>query len=220
MHEKQNDLIAKEKNVIIKPIDHDALEKLSKHFSTHFVPQKAFWLPLSKSTCEKPPVQPKPVPKKIPRELPTISLVKDSFNKMRSHVNNFDQVITVRTKVTCQNEGTWVIEHITRAFEKDVIHFAKALKEYFQMFDKGLVKEITDMEEVFYQIETEVENCFVERKCFEIKEKEILIQNERLLEHILYQDFMCIAMHVDVVHNCVVHVNDNHLAYAQLEQLY
>nr|GEW87714.1 hypothetical protein [Tanacetum cinerariifolium] len=38
MHEKQNDLFAKEKNVIIKPIDYDALNKFSKHFSAHFVP--------------------------------------------------------------------------------------------------------------------------------------------------------------------------------------
>ncbi|GJY62762.1 hypothetical protein Tco_0464222 [Tanacetum coccineum] len=84
----------------------------------------------------------------------------------------------------------------------------------------GLVKEITDMEEVFNQMKTEVEKCFVERKCFEIKEKELLIENERLLEHILDQDVMCIAMHAHVVHNCVLHVNDNHLAYAQMEQLY
>ncbi|GJY32027.1 hypothetical protein Tco_0415522 [Tanacetum coccineum] len=33
-----------------------------------------------------------------------------------------------------------------------------------------------------------------ERKCFEIKEKELLLENERLLEHILYQDVICIAM--------------------------
>ncbi|GJU65567.1 hypothetical protein Tco_1247402 [Tanacetum coccineum] len=160
----------------------------------HFVPQKqlsveqAFWLLLSKSTCEEPQVQPEPVPKKIPRELPTISLVKDSFNKMISHVNNFDKVITVRTKFSCQNEGTWGFEHIRGAFEKNVIHFSKTIKEYFQMFDQGLVKEISDMEEVFNQMKTEVEKCFVERNCFEIKEKELLIENERLLEHILDQD--------------------------------
>ncbi|GJS63119.1 hypothetical protein Tco_0020247 [Tanacetum coccineum] len=38
------------------------------------------------------------IKKEIPRELPRISLVKDSFNKIRDHVNNFDNVITVRTK--------------------------------------------------------------------------------------------------------------------------
>ncbi|GKA54374.1 retrovirus-related pol polyprotein from transposon TNT 1-94 [Tanacetum coccineum] len=197
MLEKQNDPIAKEKNVIIKPIDYDALNKLSEHFSAHFVPPKqlfaeqAFWLPISKPTSEKPPVQPEPVPKEIPRELPTISLVKDSFNKMRSHVNNFDKVITVRTKVTGQNEGTWGFEHIRCAFEKDVIPFAKTLKEYFQMFDQGLVKEITEMKDVFNQMETEVDTYV-----------------------------MCIAMHADVENKCVVPAINDILAYAEMEQSY
>ena len=44
------------------------------------------------------------------------------------------------------------------------------------MFDKGLTKEITDMKEVFNQMETEVAKCYVERKCFEIKEKKLLLE--------------------------------------------
>ncbi|GJT84069.1 hypothetical protein Tco_1058411 [Tanacetum coccineum] len=190
MHEKQNDLIAQEKNVNIKPIDYNALNKLSEHFATYFVPQRqlsieqAFWLPISKSTCEKPPVQPEPVPKEIPRELPRISLVKDSFNKMRNHVHNFDKVITVRTKVTC------------------------------------LAKEIIEMKEVFSQMETKVDDYSVERKCFEIKEKELLLENDHLLEHILYQDVMCIAMHADLGNKCVVPADNNHLEYAEMEQSY
>ncbi|GKC60485.1 retrovirus-related pol polyprotein from transposon TNT 1-94 [Tanacetum coccineum] len=159
-----------------------------------FVPQKqlstkqAFWLPNSKLVSEIPPVQPESVLKEIPRELPTISLVKDSFNNMRNHVNDFENVVTVRTKVTGQNEG--------------------------------LHKEITDMKEVFNQMETGVANCSVERKCFEIKEKELLLENERLFEHILHQDVMCIALHADVESKYVMPVNDNRLEYAELEKSY
>ncbi|GJX49111.1 hypothetical protein Tco_0275956 [Tanacetum coccineum] len=40
MHAKQNDLIMKEKKVNIARIDYVALNKLSKHFVKHFVPQK------------------------------------------------------------------------------------------------------------------------------------------------------------------------------------
>nr|GEU97880.1 hypothetical protein [Tanacetum cinerariifolium] len=93
-HAKQNDSIAKEKKVNIAPIDYVALNKLSEHF----LPQKqlstkhAFWLPILKLVFEIPPVQPKLVLKEIPCELPTINLVKDSFNKMRSHVNDFENV--------------------------------------------------------------------------------------------------------------------------------
>ncbi|GJY94495.1 hypothetical protein Tco_0510856 [Tanacetum coccineum] len=88
------------------------------------------------------------------------------------------------------------------------------------MFDQGLAKEITEMKEVFNQMETEVDKCSVERKCFEIKEKELLLENERLLEHILYQDVMCIAMHADVENKCVVFAINDNLAYAEMEQSY
>ncbi|GKB09713.1 hypothetical protein Tco_0838025 [Tanacetum coccineum] len=111
-----------------------------------------------------------------------ISLVKDSINKIRNHVNDFENVVTVRTKVTGQNEGSWGFEHIRKAFDKDVKPFVKTLKEYFHMFDQGLHKEITDMKEVFTQMETEVAICSVDRKTFEIKYKELLLENEHLLE--------------------------------------
>ncbi|GKE58635.1 hypothetical protein Tco_1497820 [Tanacetum coccineum] len=127
MHAKQNDPISKDKKVNIAPIDYAALNKLFEHF----VPQKqlfveqAFWLPISHPVSKTLPVQPKPVLKEIHGELPIISLVKDSCNKMRSHVNKFDEVITVRTKVTGQNKGTWGFEHIRKAYEKDVKPFVK-----------------------------------------------------------------------------------------------
>ncbi|GJT27596.1 hypothetical protein Tco_0907871 [Tanacetum coccineum] len=110
MFAKQNDQIAKEKKVNIAPIDYVDLNKLFEHLVSHFVPQKqlsaeqAFWLPISKPVSEIPP-PPEPVLKGIPHELPPINLVKDSFNKMRSHVNEFENVVTVRTMVTGQNEG-------------------------------------------------------------------------------------------------------------------
>ncbi|GJW97135.1 hypothetical protein Tco_0178943 [Tanacetum coccineum] len=43
-------------------------------------------------------------------------------------------------------------------------------------------------------METEVAKCFVERKTFEIKEKELLVENDRLLELIISQDLVHTAM--------------------------
>nr|GEX77318.1 hypothetical protein [Tanacetum cinerariifolium] len=125
-----------------------------------------------------------------------------------------------RTKVTGQNEGTWGFEYIRGAIKKDVKPFAKTLKEYIQMFDEGLAKEITEMKDVLNQMETKVDKCSVERKCFENKKKELLLENDCLLKHILYQYVMCIAMHADVEINCVVPTNDNNLAYAEMKQSY
>nr|GEY72375.1 hypothetical protein [Tanacetum cinerariifolium] len=151
--------------------------------------EQAFWLPILKPAYEKQPVQLKPVKKEVPCVLPPISLVNDSFNKMRSHVNNFDNVITVCTKVTSQNERTCGFKHIRGAFEKDAKSFVKTLKEYFHMLTK-------------------------------MEKKELFIENDRLLEHIICQDVMCISMHIDLDKKCIVPANDNHLEYAEMEQSY
>ncbi|GJX71400.1 retrovirus-related pol polyprotein from transposon TNT 1-94 [Tanacetum coccineum] len=213
---KQNDPSLTEKKVKIAPIDYVALNKLSKHFVKHFVPQKQlstkqeYWLPILKSVSNKPPVPSEPVLKKeIPRELLSISLVKDSFHKMREHVNKFDETITFHTEKTRNKIGSWGVDHIKRAFEKDVKPFAQTLKEYFRMFEHGLNKELKEMKLVFTQMETKVAKCFVEKKYFEIEKKKLSLDNDRLLEHIICQDVMNAIMHADV-HN-VLYVNTNYL---------
>ncbi|GKC35695.1 hypothetical protein Tco_1048079 [Tanacetum coccineum] len=119
-----------------------------------------------------------------------IILVKDSFNKMRNRVNDFENVVTVCTKVTGQNEGSWEFEHIQKAFDKDVKPFVKTLKEYFHMFDQGLHKEITNIKDVFTQMETKAAKCSVERKTFEIKENELLLEKDHLLELLISQELV------------------------------
>ncbi|GJQ99325.1 retrovirus-related pol polyprotein from transposon TNT 1-94 [Tanacetum coccineum] len=103
------------------------------------------------------------------------------------------------------------------AFEKDVILFVKTLKEYFHMFDQGLHKEITDMKEVFTQMETKVAKCSKDRKYFEIEKKELIIENDHLLEHISCQDVMSIVMHANVESTNVFPANIYSLEYDNLE---
>ncbi|GKC94972.1 hypothetical protein Tco_1160414 [Tanacetum coccineum] len=43
-------------------------------------------------------------------------------------------------------------------------------------------------------METEVDQCSVDKKYFGIEKKELLIENDRLLEQIISQDIVCIAM--------------------------
>ncbi|GJX84814.1 hypothetical protein Tco_0335588 [Tanacetum coccineum] len=57
-----------------------------------------------------------------------------------------------------------------------------------------LTQEITDMKEVFNQMETEVAKCSVERKTFDIKEKELLLESDRLLELLISQDLVHTAV--------------------------
>nr|GEZ63365.1 integrase, catalytic region, zinc finger, CCHC-type, peptidase aspartic, catalytic [Tanacetum cinerariifolium] len=105
-------------------------------------------------------------------------------------------------------------KHIREAFEKDV----KTLKEFFHMSEQGLTNEITDTREVFNQMATEVDKYPVERKYFKIEKKELFIENDRLFEHIICQDVMCIAMHADLDNKCVVPTDDDNLAYAEMKQ--
>ncbi|GJW94379.1 hypothetical protein Tco_0174051 [Tanacetum coccineum] len=72
-------------------------------------------------------------------------------------------------------------------------------------------------------MEVAVEQCSVDNKYFDIQKKEIFLDNDRLLEHIICQDDMNIVMLVDSVtinmlpanNKCLVHYN---LEIEQLEQ--
>ncbi|GKF93786.1 hypothetical protein Tco_0283486, partial [Tanacetum coccineum] len=66
------------------------------------------------------------------------------------------------------------------------------------------------MKEIFNQIKTKVAKCSVERKTFEIKEKELLIENDRLLELIISQDLVYTAV------NTLAAIAD----YQKMEQSY
>ncbi|GJW38436.1 hypothetical protein Tco_0064281 [Tanacetum coccineum] len=76
-----------------------------------------------------------------------------------------------------------------------------------ELFEHGLHKELKEMKAIFNQMETEVAKCSVDKKYFEIEKKELSLDNDRLLEHIICQDVINVVMHVNV-HN-VLSVNTN-----------
>ncbi|GKF10169.1 hypothetical protein Tco_0048095 [Tanacetum coccineum] len=51
------------------------------------------------------------------------------------------------------------------------------------------------MKEIFEGMETDVNACFVEKKYFEIEKKQLLIENDRLLEESMSCDIMCTILH-------------------------
>nr|GEW46228.1 hypothetical protein [Tanacetum cinerariifolium] len=67
--------------------------------------------------------------------------------------------------------------------------------------------ELKDIKATFNQMETEAAKCFVDKKYFEIEKKELYLDNDGLLEHIICQDVMDVVMHTDV-HN-VLSANNN-----------
>nr|GEX28984.1 retrovirus-related Pol polyprotein from transposon TNT 1-94 [Tanacetum cinerariifolium] len=62
-------------------------------------------------------------------------------------------------------------------------------------------------------LETEVAKCLVDKKYLEIKKKELSLDNDRLLEHIICQDVMNIVMHANDHHDNVFPANNNSLVY-------
>ncbi|GKD29162.1 hypothetical protein Tco_1239940 [Tanacetum coccineum] len=132
---------------------------------------------------------------------------------MKERVNKFDETITFHTKITGNRIRSWGVEHIKGAFEKDVKPFAQTLKEYFQLFEHGLYKELKDMKAVFNQMETEVAKYSVDKKYFEIEKKELCLDNDRLLEHVICQDVMNTVMHANNHSDNVLPANHNSLEH-------
>ncbi|GJW21846.1 retrovirus-related pol polyprotein from transposon TNT 1-94 [Tanacetum coccineum] len=188
MLEKQNDPISKDKKVNISPINYAKLNKLFEYFGKHFIPQKelsaeqAFWLWLSNPISKQPVVQSTPVRTEAPKELPEVSLVKITFQKLKNHLASFDKVVKVRTTPDVITKGAW-----------------------------GLHLEITKVKTIFNQMEVAVEQCSVDKKYVETQMKELHFENDLLLEHIICQDVVNIILHADVKFDNVLPMQNNFL---------
>ncbi|GKA32634.1 putative ribonuclease H-like domain-containing protein [Tanacetum coccineum] len=90
--------------------------------------------------------------------------------------------------------------------------------ELFNDFDNGLNLELNEVKTVFNQMEAAVKQCSVDKKYFDIQKKEMFLDNDRLLEHIICQDVMNIVMHADSVpvHSFIHEYNENLMLKAEL----
>ncbi|GJS42807.1 retrovirus-related pol polyprotein from transposon TNT 1-94 [Tanacetum coccineum] len=60
-----------------------------------------------------------------------------------------------------------------------------------EQMQHSLYKEVHEMKSIFKQMEDEVDQCSVEKKYFKIEKKQLLINNDRLLEDNISGDIMC-----------------------------
>nr|GEV71815.1 hypothetical protein [Tanacetum cinerariifolium] len=211
MLQKQNEPIMSEKKVITKPIDYAALNQLSKDFETCFVPQaelsaeQAFWSRYLVQP-EEPNLSSSTTIVEVPKELPKVSIVNLSLKKLKFHLASFDMVVKERTTATAITEGT-----------DEIIPFVKALKELFNSFDQFLIDELTEVQNVFNQIEQAVEQHCVEKNKFQDKMKNVLKDNERLLEQAISVDIAHIVVH-DHVNSTDKTVNEKVLVITTLKE--
>ncbi|GJR42436.1 hypothetical protein Tco_1310539 [Tanacetum coccineum] len=55
----------------------------------------------------------------------------------------------------------------------------------------GFITEVKEMKDIFKQMEDEVDQCSMAKKSFEIEKKQLLINNDQLLEENITSDIMC-----------------------------
>ncbi|GJX87250.1 hypothetical protein Tco_0339264 [Tanacetum coccineum] len=165
---KQNDPISKEKKVNTTPINYAELNRLSKDFGKCFVPQQemsdeqAFWLQTSHPNIDQ--FASSLVKIEAPRELSKVSLVNISLKKLKYHLGQFDNVVKKRITPDALTKGEWGFEHTKVAFLQEIIPFLKNLKDIFNVFDKDLLNEVTEVQTIFNHMEAAVQQYFVDKK--------------------------------------------------------
>ncbi|GKD46437.1 hypothetical protein Tco_1271082, partial [Tanacetum coccineum] len=70
----------------------------------------------------------------------------------------------------------------------------QTIKEHFEGIQTALVNEIKEMKDVFDQMEAEVDQHVVDKKCNETERKNLLIENEKLIAECLSKDVFYIAI--------------------------
>nr|GFA71321.1 integrase, catalytic region, zinc finger, CCHC-type, peptidase aspartic, catalytic [Tanacetum cinerariifolium] len=117
----------------------------------------------------------------VPKELPKVSMVNSCLKRLKFHLASFDMVVKERTTATAITEGTWGFEHTKACFRDDIIPFVKSLKELFTSFDQCLIDEVTEVQNVFTQMELAVEQHCEEKTQEEAATLREIVECERLL---------------------------------------
>nr|GEX66522.1 integrase, catalytic region, zinc finger, CCHC-type, peptidase aspartic, catalytic [Tanacetum cinerariifolium] len=133
------------------------------------------------------------------KELHKLSMVNSCLKKLKFHLASFDMVVKERTTATAIIEGTWGFEHTKACFRDDIIPFVKSLKELFTSFDQCLIDEVTEVQNVFTQIEMAIEQHCEEKTKVQIKMENVLQENDRLLTQALSVEIMNIVEKVLVI---------------------
>nr|GEZ58779.1 hypothetical protein [Tanacetum cinerariifolium] len=91
--------------------------------------------------------------RKVSKELPKVSMVNSCLKKLKSHLASFDMIVKERTTAIAITKGTWGFEHTKACFRDGIFSLVKALKELFTSFDQYLIDEVTEVQNVFKQME-------------------------------------------------------------------
>ncbi|GJW36395.1 hypothetical protein Tco_0059315 [Tanacetum coccineum] len=178
MLDKQNDLISIKQNFNISLIDYSKLNNLKEDFCKRFVTQQE--LSTEQAFWLK-------------------HLNYNSDTSVKSHTPVRIKAPSELPKISLVNESL------------------KKLKYHFASFDKVVKKrttsdaittdEITEVQTIFNQMEAVIDQCSVDKNAFEIQIKQLHIDNDQLLNQIMSQEILNIAVNsvdiLDISKSCV-----------------
>nr|GEX29739.1 hypothetical protein [Tanacetum cinerariifolium] len=131
---------------------------------------------------------------------------------LKYQLASFDKIVKKRTTSDAITAGAWGFELTKACFVTEIILFLKVLKDIFNVFDKTLLDEITEVQTVFNQMEADVDQYYVDKNAFEIQIKQLSVDNDKLLKQIMSQEIMHIAVSsVDILNvnkSCVDECNN------------
>ncbi|GJV76856.1 hypothetical protein Tco_1508440 [Tanacetum coccineum] len=241
MLEKMKSPLCVENKVRIAPPDYSK-ENLLATFAPqrNLTPEQIFWSidnndrkkaetsvpkPLSALTVYPPNT---PV-KLVPRVLPTKSQVKINLYVLTQLFTEFDKTCKKRITPTGVTEGERGFEQTKRCYLTEVIPFFKTLKEHFAGVQTALFKEVKVMEEIFDQMNDEVDQNTVDKQCAKIERKNLLIANENLIANCLSNQLLydveksrCLDLETEMskVQNEIKHVSKLEREYLNLQLKY
>ncbi|GJU98652.1 hypothetical protein Tco_1327923 [Tanacetum coccineum] len=93
----------------------------------------------------------------------TLVLEEESRSKMLLKQSD-PMVLEKKITPDALAEGEWGFEHTKAVFLKEIIPFLKTLKDIFNVFDKDLLNEITEVQTVFNQMEAVVQQYHVDKQ--------------------------------------------------------
>ncbi|GJX87743.1 retrovirus-related pol polyprotein from transposon TNT 1-94 [Tanacetum coccineum] len=105
--------------------------------------------------------------KLVPRILPTKSQVKINLYVLTQLFTEFDKTCKTRITPTGITEGERGFEQTKRCYLTEVIPFFKTLKEHFVGVQTALFKEVKEMEEIFDQMNNEVDKNTIDKQYLE-----------------------------------------------------
>ncbi|GJT75954.1 retrovirus-related pol polyprotein from transposon TNT 1-94 [Tanacetum coccineum] len=204
LHVKMNDSACVEKRVNIIPPNYSKENFLATFTpQTQLTPEQVFWsIDLEKRKAEELKANTPPLPvlppatvyppntpvHLVPRTLPTTSQVNIGLYVITQLFWDFEKTCKKRITPTGITEGERGFEQTKRCYLTEVIPFFNLLKEHFDSVQKSLVTEVRAMKAVFENMEAEVDQNAVDKKCGEIERRNLLIMNENLIAECLSKD--------------------------------